>query len=389
MEIQRIQSALRDAGIDAWLFYDHHGRDPLAYRILGMDHGAHVSRRWFYVVPASGDPRKLVHRIESLRLDALPGKKSEYSTWQELELQLESILAGSTKIAMQYSSRNSIPAVGMVDAGTVEVVRGLGKEVLSSADLVSQFEAVLTTAQIESHFAAQKKVDAVLEAAWKEIGTRVRGSGTDEFSMVQWIGEAFRREGLIWDHGPNVSCGANAADSHYEPTAETSRAIVHGDFVLIDLWAKLPAPDSVYYDITWTGVVGREPSERERTIFNTVRTARDAAISCVQQAFAANQPIRGCDADDAARDVIRAAGYADWFTHRTGHNIGIDIHGGGAHLDNLETHDVRLILAKTCFSVEPGLYFPGEFGVRSEINMMTWPGRAEVTGRIQTELVRI
>jgi len=290
---------------------------------------------------------------------------------------------------MQYSSRNSIPAVGMVDAGTVEVVRGLGKEVLSSADLVSQFEAVLTTAQIESHFAAQKKVDAVLEAAWKEIGTRVRGSGTDEFSMVQWIGEAFRREGLIWDHGPNVSCGANAADSHYEPTAETSRAIVHGDFVLIDLWAKLPAPDSVYYDITWTGVVGREPSERERTIFNTVRTARDAAISCVQQAFAANQPIRGCDADDAARDVIRAAGYADWFTHRTGHNIGIDIHGGGAHLDNLETHDVRLILAKTCFSVEPGLYFPGEFGVRSEINMMTWPGRAEVTGRIQTELVRI
>src|SRR5438477_3748933 len=244
-----------------------------------MDPDAHVSRRWFYVVPASGGPRKLVHRIEALRLDALPGTKSEYSTWQELESQLEKMLTGSRKIAMQYSARNSIPAVGMVDAGTVEVVRGFGKEIVSSADLVSEFEAVLTARQIDSHFAAQKKVDAVLEAAWKEIGARVRGSGTNEFAIVEWIGEAFRREGLAWDHGPNVSCGANAADSHYEPTAETSRSIGKGDFVLIDLWAKLPDPGAVYYDITWTGVVGREPSERERTIFDTVCAARDAAIA--------------------------------------------------------------------------------------------------------------
>ena len=389
MEIERIQSVLRESGIDAWLFYDHHHRDPLAYTILGLPPDAHVTRRWFYLVPASGEPRKLVHRIESLRLDGLPGTKSEYSTWQELDSNLEAMLADLNHIAMQYSARNSIPAVGLVDAGTVEVVRGLGKQVISSADLVSRFEAVLNEAQIASHFAAQKKVDLILEGAWREMGTRVRGSGADEFAIVSWISEAFRREGLIWEHGPNVSCGPNSADSHYEPTAANSRPIRTGDFVLIDLWAKLPDAGAVYYDITWTGVVGREPSERERTIFSAVKGARDAAISRVQQAFAANQPIRGCDADDASREVIRAAGYGDWFTHRTGHNIGPEIHGAGAHLDNFETHDVRLILPHTCFSVEPGIYFPGEFGVRSEVNMMTWPGRAEVTGRIQTELVRV
>jgi Xaa-Pro aminopeptidase len=389
MEIEQIQSALREDGIDAWLFYDHHNRDPLAYRILGLGSGAHVTRRWFYLVPASGEPRKLVHRIESLRLDALPGARSEYSSWQELDKNLEAMLSGLNKVAMQYSARNSIPAVGMVDAGTVELVRGLGKDIVSSADLVSRFEAVLTDAQIATHFEAQQRIDRVLEGAWREIGARVRGTGTDEFAMIEWISNAMRGEGLIWEHGPNVSCGPNSADSHYEPTTQSSRPIRKGDFVLIDLWAKLPDPEAVYYDITWTGVVDRERNDREQKIFTMVRAARDAAISRVQKAFAANQSIRGCDADDAAREVIRAAGYSDWFTHRTGHNIGVEIHGSGAHLDNFETHDVRLILPDTCFSVEPGLYFPGEFGVRSEVNMMTRSGRAEVTGRIQTELVRI
>jgi Xaa-Pro dipeptidase len=389
MNIERIQAALREAGIDAWLFYDHHGRDPLAYRILGMDADAHVTRRWFYSVPASGEPQKLVHRIESMRLDALPGSKTEYSTWQELDGSLGALLADAKTIAMQYSPENAIPAVGMVDAGTVEAVRRLGKEVVSSADLVSQFEAVLSAEQIETHFAAQRKVDAVLAAACQEMGTRVRGNGTDEFAMVEFISEGFRREGLVWEHGPNVSCGANSANSHYEPAAGSSRPIRSGDFVLIDLWAKLPDPGAVYYDITWTGVVDRKPTDRERTTFDTVRAARDATIARVQQAFATGEPIRGCDADDAAREVIRAAGYAEWFTHRTGHNIGVEIHGAGAHLDNLETHDVRRILPHTCFSVEPGIYFAGEFGVRSEVNMITWPGRAEVTGRVQAELVRI
>jgi Xaa-Pro aminopeptidase len=389
MGIPAIQAALRGAGLDGWLFYDHHHRDPLAYSILGLDPAAHVTRRWYYLVPAMGEPRKLVHRIELGRLDALPGSKVEYSSWQELEAHLETMLAGMTRLAMQYSPRNAIMYVSMVDAGTVELLRGMGKEIVSSADLVSQFEAVLSDAQIRTHYAAQERIDRVLGECWKQMGARARGSGTDEFAMVQWLSEVMRREGLVWEHGPNVSCGPNSADSHYEPMQENSAAIRKGDFVLIDLWGKLDQPGACFYDITWTGVVDREPTEREQTIFATVRAARDAAIVTVQEAFAARRQIAGWEADDAARGVIRAAGYGDWFTHRTGHNIGSEIHGSGANLDNLETHDVRLILPNTCFSVEPGIYFPGEFGIRSEINMVTRPGRAEVTGRVQTELVRI
>ena len=389
MDIVAIQSALRDAGFDGWLFYDHHHRDPLAYSILGLDAGMHVTRRWFYLVPAISEPRKLVHRIEAGRLDTLPGSKAEYSSWQELEARLDEMLAGTTRLAMQYSPRNAIMYVSMVDAGTVEVLREMGKEIVSSADLVSQFEAVLTEEQMRTHYAAQEKIDRVLAAGWKEMGARSRSQGTDEFTMVQWLAEAMSREGLVWEHGPNVSCGENSADSHYEPAAEGSKAIRRGDFVLIDIWGKLDQPQAVYYDITWTGVVDREPTERERTVFNTVRDARDAAIARVQLAYAQQKSIAGWEADDAARNVIRDAGYGEWFTHRTGHNIGSEIHGSGAHLDNLETHDVRLILPNTCFSVEPGVYFPGEFGVRSEVNMMTRPGKAEVTGRVQTELVRI
>jgi Xaa-Pro aminopeptidase len=389
MNITAIQAALRDAAIDAWLFYDHHHRDPLAYSILGLDPQMHVTRRWFYLVPAIGEPRKLVHRIESGRLDTLPGTKAEYSSWQELDANLEAMLTGSTRLAMQYSPRNAIMYVSMVDAGTIECLHEMGKEIVSSADLVSQFEAVLSDEQIRTHYAAQEKLDRILAEGWKQMGAGVRGAGTDEFAMVQWLSEAMRREGLVWEHGPNVSCAANSADSHYEPTAENSRPIRRGDFVLIDIWAKLDQPGAVYYDITWTGVVDREPTQREQTLFETVRNARDAAIAVIQAAYTARQPIAGWQADDAARNVIRAAGYADWFPHRTGHNIGPEIHGAGAHLDNLETHDVRLLLPNTCFSVEPGIYFPAEFGVRSEINMLTHPGRAEVTGRIQTELVRI
>jgi Xaa-Pro aminopeptidase len=389
MNITAIQAALRDAAIDAWLFYDHHHRDPLAYSILGLDPQMHVTRRWFYLVPAIGEPRKLVHRIESGRLDTLPGTKAEYSSWQELDANLEAMLTGSTRLAMQYSPRNAILYVSMVDAGTVELLREMGKDIVTSADLVSQFEAVLTDAQIRTHYVAQEKIDRILAAAWKEIGTRARASDTDEFTIVTWLSEAMHREDMVWEHGPNVSCGPNSADSHYEPTSANSRPIRPGDFVLIDIWGKLDQPAGIYYDITWTGVVDRDPTERERTLFNTVRDARDAAIARVQSAYAKQTPIAGWEPDDAARNVIRNAGFGEWFTHRTGHNIGSEIHGSGANLDNMETHDVRLILPNTCFSVEPGIYFPGEFGVRSEIDMITRPGKAEVTGRVQTELVRI
>ena len=390
MDLHSIQAALRDAGVDAWLFYDHHHRDPIAASILGLpDHGL-VSRRWYYVIPAQGEPRKLVHRIESGKLDSLPGSKGLYSSWQELESALEAMLAPWRRIAMQYSPRNAIMYVSMVDAGTVELLRAMDKEIVSSANLVSRFQAVLTEEQIDSHYAAQKALDEILTEGFQHIGSRVRsGTPVTEYEMMVWFQEAMRRAGLTTDHGPNVSVDENSSDSHYEPSAQSSRPIRSGSFLLIDIWARVDRPNTCWYDITWTGVVNREPTEKERLIFAIVRDARDAAIEAVRSAFTdGGHPIAGFEADDAARSVIRGAGYGQYFTHRTGHNIGAELHGSGAHLDNLETHDERRLLPNTCFSVEPGIYLP-EFGVRSEVDMLTAPGKAWVTGRIQQELVRI
>ena len=389
MQLDAIQAALRQAQLDGWLFYDHHHRDPIAYRILGLSDNLHITRRWYYFVPAAGEPRKLVHRVESLRLDPLPGRAQVYSSWQELEAVLRQMLTGAERIAMQYSPRNAIMYVSMVDAGTIEVLRELGKTIVSSADLVSRFEAVLTPEQEKSHYEAQAKIDAILDAGFQEIGRRVRsGAGTNEYAMVEWLQRAMADAGLVWEHGPNVSVNANSANSHYEPTAESHAPIRSGDFLLIDIWARPNRDATVFYDITWTGVVDREPTSQEQAVFDTVRNARDAAIAKVKLAFAAGKPIAGWEADDAARAVIRDAGYAEFFTHRTGHNIGTDLHGNGAHLDNLETHDERLLLPHTCFSVEPGIYLK-DFGIRSEVNMITGDHEARVTGRVQTELVRV
>jgi Xaa-Pro dipeptidase len=389
MQLDAIQAALRDARLDGWLFYDHHHRDPIAYRILGLSDSLHITRRWYYFVPAAGEPRKLVHRVESLRLEPLPGKAQVYSSWQELEAGLRQMLTGAQRIAMQYSPRNAIMYVSMVDAGTIEVLRELGKTIVSSADLVSRFEAVLTPEQERSHYEAQAKIDAILDAGFREIGQRVRsGAGTSEYAMVEWLQRAMADAGLVWEHGPNVSVNANSANSHYEPTAESHAPIRSGDFLLIDIWARPNRESTVFYDITWTGVVDREPTAPEQAVFHAVRNARDAAIATVKQAFAEGKPIAGWQADDAARTVIHDAGYAAFFTHRTGHNIGTELHGNGAHLDNLATHDERLLLPHTCFSVEPGIYMK-EFGIRSEVNMITGDNEARVTGRVQTELVRV
>src|ERR1700722_1304349 len=393
MNLDAIQSALRESELDGWLFYDHHHREPIAAGILSVDPNAHITRHWYYFIPASGELRKLVHRIEQARLDSLPGAKTQYSSWQELHAGLDNLLQNQKKIAMQYSPNNDIMYVSMVDAGTVEFLRSLGKEIVTSADLVSQFEAVLTKDQIASHSAAQRAIDSIVAEAWLEIGRRLRPpSGQSraftEYDMVLWLRESMGREGLVWENGPDVSVNANTSDSHYEPTADRAAPIREGDFLLIDIWGRLDTQSSIYYDITWTGVVGREPSQKEQLVFSTVRRARDAAISLVESAFAENRPISGFEADDAARSVIRDAGFAEFFTHRTGHNIAHEIHGSGAHLDNLETHDIRRILPHTRLSVEPGIYLP-DFGVRSEINMITAPGKAWVTGRIQQELVRI
>jgi Xaa-Pro aminopeptidase len=385
VNLEAIQKALREEQVDGWLFYDHHHRDPIAYRILGLPNTTHVSRRWYYFIPAEGEPRKLTHRVERGKLDSLPGSGGVYSSWQELESGLGTMLQPFKKIAMQYSPRNAIMYVSLVDAGTIEVLRELGKNIVSSADLVSRFEAVLTPEQIASHYEAQRAIDSVLQAGWKHIGN---SSALTEYEMMCWLREGMRRAGIADGYGPNVSVNANSSDSHYEPTAEHSKPIRKGDFVLIDIWGRMDRPETCTYDITWTGVVGREPSDRERQVFALVAQARDAAIKTVQAAFAAGEQIAGWQADDAAREVIRKAGYGEYFTHRTGHSIATETHGNGANLDNLETHDERLILPFTCFSVEPGIYLP-EFGVRCEVNMMTEPGKAVVTGPVQTELVRM
>jgi Xaa-Pro dipeptidase len=385
VNLEAIQTALREERVDGWLFYDHHHRDPIAYRILGLPDNTHVSRRWYYFIPADGEPRKLTHRVERGKLDPLPGSGDAYSSWQELESGLRTMLQPFQKIAMQYSPRNAIMYVSLVDAGTIEVLRELGKNIVSSADLVSRFEAVLTAEQIASHYEAQRAIDSVLQAGWKHIAN---SSSLTEYEMMCWLREGMRRAGIADGYGPNVSVNANSSDSHYEPTAEHSKPIRKGDFVLIDIWGRMDRPETCTYDITWTGVIGREPSDRERQVFALVAQARDAAIKTVQTAFAAGEQIAGWQADDAAREVIRKAGYVEFFTHRTGHSIATETHGNGANLDNLETHDERLILPFTCFSVEPGIYLP-EFGVRCEVNMMTEPGKAVVTGPVQTELVRI
>jgi Xaa-Pro dipeptidase len=388
MNLAAIQSALREHNIDAWLFYDHHHRDPIAYRVLGLPANLMVTRRWYYVIPAHGEPVKLVHKIESGHLDMLPGKKLQYSAWQELFEQIKVMLAAFRDVAMQYSPNNLVFYVSLVDGGTLEMIRGLGKNVVSSGDLVAQFEATWTDDQIKSHYAARDAVDTITAEAFKEIGRRVRNGGTNEYQIQQWFMEAFQRENLVTDDPPIVAVNANSGNPHYEPHAQGSAPIREGDFVLLDVWAKKNTPGAVYYDITWTGFVGKAPSDRMRDIFTIVSGGRDAGVKTVQDAIASGRAIAGWEVDRATREHIRKAGYGDYFIHRTGHSIGTDVHANGANMDDLETHDERRILPNSCFSIEPGIYLP-EFGVRSEVNVLVRPKLAEVTGKIQHEIVLI
>jgi Xaa-Pro aminopeptidase len=388
MDLSAIQAALRERNIDGWLFYDHHHRDPIAYRLLGLPQNLMVTRRWFYLIPASGEPIKLVHKIESGHLDSLPGSKLQYAGWQELFDQIKTMLKGRRDLAMQYSPNNLVFTVSLVDGGTLDLIRGLGKNVVSSGDLVAQFEATWTEEQIKTHFAARDAIDSITAAAFPEIGRRVRNGGTTEYQMQQWFMEAFQREGLFTDEPPIVAVNANSGNPHYEPHAEGSAPIREGDFVLLDVWAKKNSPSAVYYDITWTGFVGKSPSDKMREVFTVVSGARDAGVKTVVDAIAAGRAIAGWEVDRGARDHIKKAGFGDYFIHRTGHSIGTEVHANGANMDDLEIHDERRILPNSCFSVEPGVYLP-EFGVRSEVNVLVRPKAAEVTGRIQRELVII
>jgi Xaa-Pro aminopeptidase len=388
MDLPAIQAVLRERNIDGWLFYDHHHRDPIAYRVLGLPENLMVTRRWFYLIPAKGEPVKLVHKIESGHLDSLPGSKRQYAAWQELFDSVKVMLKNYRDIAMQYSPNNLVFTVSLVDGGTLDLIRGLGKNVVSSGDLVAQFEATWSEEQIKSHFAARDAVDAITAAAFQEIGRRVRNGGTNEYQIQQWFLEAFRREDLFTDEPPIVAVNANSGNPHYEPHAEGSSQIREGDFVLLDVWAKKNTPKAVYYDITWTGFVGSAPSGKMREVFHVVTEARDAGVKKVVEAIAAGRPIAGWEVDRAARDYIKKTGYGEYFIHRTGHSIGTEVHANGANMDDLEIHDERMILPNSCFSVEPGVYLP-EFGVRSEVNVLVRPTAAEVTGRIQREIVII
>jgi len=388
MNLAAIQSALRERNIDAWLFCDHHHRDPIAYRVLGLPPSLMVTRRWFYMIPAEGEPLKLVHKIEAGHLDSLPGKKNQYSGWQELFDKLKAMLANQRDLAMQYSPNNIVFYVSLVDGGTIDLIRGLGKNVVSSADLVAQFESTWTEEQIQSHFAARDSIDSIVADSFKEIGRRVRNGGAKEHEIQQWFMEAFSRENIVTDDPPIVAVNANAGNPHYEPHASHPVSIREGDLVLLDVWGKKNTAAAVYYDITWMGFVGGAPSSRIHEVFDIVRDARDAGVKTVLDAINAGRRIAGWEVDRATRGHIQKAGYGDYFIHRTGHSIGTDVHSNGANMDDLEIHDERQILPNSCFSIEPGIYLP-EFGVRSEVNVLVRAKSAEVTGKIQREIVTI
>ena len=389
MEVAEIQEQIRREGHDGWLLVDHHVRDPIAYRVLGLDASGHVSRRWYYWIPATGMPAKLVHAIEDDRLDPLPGTKRVYLSWRSHHAELQSMLAGARRVAMQFSPECMIPVVSLVDAGTVDLVRTLGIEVVSSAPLVQYFEARWSEHQLECHIEAGRRVDRVLRDAWCQIRTDIGLHGaSSENSIASFIRERFRDEGLVTMDGPIVAVNAHSGNPHYSPDQDSSLPIQDGDFVLIDLWAKLDLPGSVYYDITWTGFCGDRPPARIQRVFEIVASARDEVLEFVDSAVRGGERIAGWQVDDVARARIDAAGHADDFVHRTGHSIGEEVHGNGANMDNLEMRDERPIIADTCFSIEPGIYL-AEFGVRTEIDCHVSRDGARATGKVQRKIVRI
>jgi Xaa-Pro aminopeptidase len=389
MNLAGIQGVLSEHSLHGWLFFDHHQRDQLAYRVLGLHPETHVTRRWYYFIPCEGEPTKLVHRIESGMLENLPGRTVTYARWEEHLRELANVLRGAKRVAMQYSPNCAIPVLSLVDGGTVELIRSLGIEVVTSASLIQYFEAQLDQDALDTHLGAGKLVDQTRSEAFQFVAERLRaGVDVGEFEVADFVRELFRQRGLISMSGPIVAVDAHAADPHYEPTRESSVSIRRGSLVLLDMWAKVGGPNSIYYDITWTGFCGDSVPEAIGNVFDVVINARNAAIYKVERAVEHRSKIRGFEVDDAARTVIQASGFGDFFVHRTGHSIGREVHGSGANMDNFETHDDREIIPWSCFSIEPGVYLK-DFGIRSEINMFVTDQRALVTGERQDALVRI
>jgi Xaa-Pro dipeptidase len=391
-DIQRIQRELKATGVDGWLFYDFHNRDAIAYKVLGLDFGKFTSRRWFYWVPTAGEPVRLCSKVESTKLDALPGQKRLYLSWRELHASLKAILGSARKIAMQYSPTANIPYVSIVDGGTVDLVRSLGYDVVSSAGLVQTFQAVLDDEAYHSHLAAGECVQRIKDQAFALIGAELAAGHTlTQYDVQQFIVRRYAEEGLTCKgEYPIVGTNEQPADPHFEPTPSNARPIKKGDTVLIDLWAKLDRPGSIFYDITWCGFVGKNPPAKYVEIFNVVRDARDAALTFIRGRYAEGKPLFGWEVDDACRAVVARAGYGEFFIHRTGHSIGEDVHGNGVNIDNLETRDERQLVPGICFSIEPGIYLAGEMAVRSEINVFITPaGKVDVAGEMQRDLILI
>jgi Xaa-Pro dipeptidase len=389
--LDEIALALDDAQIDGWLFYDFRLSDPLAYRILGLSEDGIATRRWFCFVPARGKPRAIVSAVEAHRLDALAADKIVYRSHAEMLAALRTVLGGAHRVAMDYSPGCAIPYVSRVDAGTVEIVRAMGIEVVTAADLIQHFEATLTQEQLGSHQRAARALRAIVDETFIEIAQSISADrAITEVSVQESVMARFAARGLVTHAPPIVAVNEHSADPHYGPTPKHDRAIRRGDFILLDLWAKEGAPESIYADFTWVAFASdKVPAEHAR-VFKIVADARDAAVDLVQSRVAAGEPVSGREADRAARSVIEAAGLGDAFVHRTGHSIGREVHGTGANLDSLETLDDRQLIDNTCFSVEPGIYLPGKFGVRSELDMTIEGGRASVSGEPrQREIVAL
>jgi len=391
LDVSAIQAALVEDGLDAWLLYDFHGLNPIAGEVAGLNRrtGHMATRRWFYLIPASGEPRGLVHAIERHSLAHLPGSFTEYAAREQLTSGLRELVRGVRRVAMEYSPNCAIPYISRVDAGTFELVRQAGVEVVSSGDLVQRFAAVWQDAQVATHRAASEKLYRIKDSAFRAIADRLQsGTPTTEYDIQELMVGWFRDERLVSDSPPIVAAAENAGDAHYLPTSAVNRPIRAGEIVLLDLWGKLDQPGAVFADITWVGYTGTRPPERFASAFSAICAARDAAVALVQRSVGAGHQVRGWQVDRAASSVLRSSGYGDHILHRTGHSLGESVHGTGVNMDDYETHDDRRLLPGSGFTIEPGLYFE-DFGVRTEINMIVLEHDAPVTGPVQTEIVAV
>lgn len=388
--LEDVQAALAEDGLDGWLLYDFHGSNPIARSLAGLNGGGKMTtRRWFYLIPATGAPRALVHAIEPQTLSHLPGDTRQYAGRQTLAHELDALLRGAGTVAMEYSPDNAIPYIARVDAGTVEAVRRRGVNVVSSGDLVQRFEARWSAAQLETHLAASAALYRIKDRAFAAIGEHSRrGDVFTEYDVQSWMAGWFRDEGLTAEDRPVVASMENAGNPHYMPVAGKSRPIGASELVLLDLWGKLPTSGAVYADITWVCHTGPMVPDEQAHAFAAIVAAREAALALTEAAARDRRDLRGWQVDQAARTVLIDAGYSAQLLHRTGHSLGEQVHGNGVHMDDYETHDDRRLLPGTGFTIEPGIYFP-HFGVRTEINVFYDEGAARASGPRQTAIVAL